>query len=521
MTEERPLPPPASRGGCFWLFVVFCLIGGGAYYGVHRMYPDFPGGLSSPAAGKPGGFQGNRAVPVVTAKAKRGDLPIYLDAPGTVVARNIVTVRTRVDGQIIKVNYEEGQSVQEGDLLVQIDPRPFQVQLTQAQGQLARDQASLKNAKLDVARYQSAGKAATQQQVDTAEAAAAQFEGAVKTDQGQIDSAKLQLTYCQVTAPISGTIGLRLVDAGNIVHASDANGLAVIAQIEPITVVFGLAEDFLPQVMKPFSAGEKLPVEVRNRDRTILLATGTLLAVDSTIDLVTLTARFKAVFDNKDHALFPNQAINVRLLVDTKKDIVLVPASAVQTSPQTPFVYVVNEAESTVEMRPVTVGPIEGDVASILDKLSPDETIVIGGADKLEPGAKVVLPGAEGKQGAGGPEGQGHKGRGEGKPGAGAPGAEGGAGRPHKGNVEGKPEGGTPATEGGSGRWHKGKTEGKPDGTPGPEASPDRPHKADTEGEAEKTPPPAASAEHGQAPAAEGKPEQGTAPEKPAGQDKQ
>ncbi len=519
MNDEKSPPAPASRKGCFWLFVVFCLTVGGAFYGVHRFNPDFPGGAVAPAA-KPGGLQGNRAVPVVIAKAKRGDLPIYLDAPGTVVARNIVTVRTRVDGQIVKLNYEEGQVVKEGDLLVQIDSRPFQVQLTQAQGQLARDEASLKNAKLDLARYQAAGKGATQQQVDTAAAAVAQFEGAVKTDQGQIDSAKLQLTYCQITAPISGTIGLRLVDAGNMVHASDATGIAVIAQLEPITVVFGLAEDFLPQVMKPFSAGEKLPVEVRNRDRTTLLATGTLLAVDSQIDLVTLTARFKAVFDNKDHALFPNQAINVRLLVDTKKDIVLVPASAVQTSPQTTFVYVVNEAESTVEMRPVTVGPIEGDTASILDKLSPGEVVVIGGVDKLEPGAKVVLPGAEGARGPGGSEAQGRKGRGEGKPGGGAPGAGGESVRPHKGNAEGKSEGAAPGAESASGRWHKGNTEAKSEEGEVSEAPKEHRHKADAEGGVTGDAPANAASEHEQTPGVESKPEQGSAPQAPVGQDK-
>jgi len=457
MNEETKLPEPASRRGCFWLFVVVCLVAGGGLYAAHRMYPDFPGGFT--AVAKPGGPPANRAVPVVVAKAQRGDLPIYLDAPGTVIARNTVTVRTRVDGQIVKVNYEEGQPVKEGDLLVQIDPRPFQVQLTQAQGQLAKDEALLKNAKLDLARYQSAGKGATQQQVDTAESLAAQFEGTVKTDQGEIDSAKLQLTYCQITAPIDGTIGLRLADAGNMVHASDTTGLAVIAQTEPITVVFGLAEDFLPQVMKPFGSGEKLAVEVRNRDRTSLLATGTLLAVDSQIDLVTLTARFKAIFDNKDHALFPNQAINVRLLVDTKKDVVLVPASAVQTSPQGTFVYVVNETESTVEMRPVAVGPAEGDTASILDKLSPDEVVVIGGVDKLEPGAKIVLPGAEGARGSGGSEGQGRKGSGKGKPETG----------------------------------------------PAPGASKDHPRGAGADG---------------QSPAAGSRPEQTAAPEPPAGQDK-
>jgi len=299
-----------------------------------------------------------------------------------------VTVRARVDGEILKVNYKEGQMVKEGDLLVRIDPRPFEVQLTQAEGQLARDQAALKNAQLDVARYKAAGKAATQQQLDTAEAAVAESEGAIKTDQGQIDSAKLQLVYCRVTAPVSGKIGLRLVDVGNVVHAADVNGLAVITQIEPITATFSLAQDFLQQILKAEAAGQQLPVDVFDVGKSDLLASGTLLAIDSQIDLVTLTAKFKAVFKNKDHALFPNQAINARMLVDTKKDTVLIPAAAIQRSPTTAFVYVV-KPDNTVEMRPITPGPIEGNDASVEQGLSPDVFVVVQGVVKLEPGSTV------------------------------------------------------------------------------------------------------------------------------------
>jgi multidrug efflux system membrane fusion protein len=490
-----------------WSILVFLCVAGAAIYGAHRHFtPAESAGAGSgkpgeAAGGKPGGgkpsggsgggsgFSGPRSVPVVAAKAKRGDLPIYLDAPGTVVALNTVTVHPRVDGQIMKVNYTEGQTVQEGDLLVQIDPRPFQVQLTQAQGQLAKDQASLKNAKLDVARYQAAGKGATQQQVDTAKAAAAQFEGAVKTDQGQIDSANLQLTYCKVTAPIGGQIGLRLVDAGNVVHASDATGLVVITQIEPITVLFSLAEDFLPQVMKANSGEQKLTVEVRNRDRRVLLATGSLLAVDGQIDLVTLTARFKAIFDNKDHALFPNQAVNVRLLVDTKKDAVLVPSAALQRGPKTTFVYVVKE-DKTVEVRDVKLGPTEGDISSVEENLAPDETVVIEGVDKLAPGMSVTMPGAEGADAKGGGEAHKHKGK-----------PEAGAAAESKPAAEGKPEAGT-AAEAASGSNPQPAAESKPAAEGKPEG-----------GAAQRTP---GGRRH--KPAAEAKPQEAAAS---AGQEKQ
>jgi multidrug efflux system membrane fusion protein len=331
-----------------------------------------------------------RAVSVLVATAKRGDLPIYLDAPGTVVAFNTVTVRTRVDGQIMAVDFTEGQLVKEGDLLVQIDPRPFQVQLLQAQGQLAKDEALLKNAQLDLSRYEEAGRGATQQQVDTAKATIALQEGAVTTDQGLIESANLQLTYCRITAPFTGRIGLRLVDKGNIVHAADVNGLAVITQIQPISITFSLAQEYLPRVMKAQDEGRGLPVDALDLDTSAHLATGTLTAVDSQIDLTTLTAKFKATFENAEFTLFPNQAVKVRLQVDTLKDAVLIPVAAVQRSPGESFVYVV-QSDNIVEMRPVELGPTEADTASIKQGLNPGEIVVTSGVDKLAPGARVTF----------------------------------------------------------------------------------------------------------------------------------
>jgi multidrug efflux system membrane fusion protein len=329
---------------------------------------------------------------VAVATARRGDLPVYLTGLGTVTADNTVVVRLRVDGELDKVNFVEGQIVHEGDLLAEIDPRPFQVQLKQAQGQLARDEALLKNARLDLARYQEAGEAASQQQRDTAAAAVGQYEGAVLIDQSQIDNANLQLTYCRVTSPLTGKIGLRLVDQGNVVHQTDANGLAVITQLEPIAVIFTLPEDSLPQALKAKEAagGKPLVAEAYDRDMKTLLATGKLAAVDNQIDVTTGTARFKALFDNTDLVLFPNQFVNVRLLVDTRKGATLIPSSAVQRSPQAMFVYVVREDE-TAELRPVALGTDNGQVVSVETGLSPGEKVVVDGVDKLVPGAKVAV----------------------------------------------------------------------------------------------------------------------------------
>jgi multidrug efflux system membrane fusion protein len=365
--------------------VLLLLIGLGAY-GVNYWLRSGGGGFL--ATTKPAATQPSRAIPVGAAPARRGDLPIYLTGLGTVTAYYNVIVHTRVDGQLEKVFFKEGQFVHEGDPLVEIDPRPFEVQLKQAQGQLIRDQASLKNARLDVVRYQEAGQAASQQQRDTAAAAVGQFEGAVLTDQGQIDSANLQLIYCHIASPVTGNVGLRIVDPGNIVHAADPNGLVVVAQIEPIAVLFPLPQDYLPQVFKAMDSGKTLVVEAYDRNLKTRLATGTLYAVDNQVNVSTGTVIFKAVFENKDHSLFPNQFVNARLLVSTKKNVILIPAAAVQQSPQGMFVYVV-KADDTVEMRPITLGPSGGEVNSVDKGLSPGELVVTDGVDKLQSGTAV------------------------------------------------------------------------------------------------------------------------------------
>lgn len=332
-----------------------------------------------------------RAVPVVATAARQGDLGIYLTGLGTVTAFNTVTVRTRVDGQLVRVAFKEGQVVRQGDLLAEIDPRPFQVQLAQAEGQLARDLAQLKNAKLDLERYKNLLEqdSVSKQQVDTQIALVNQLEGAIKSDQAQIDNAKLQLTYSRITSPISGRIGLRLVDQGNMVRANDANGLAVITQLQPIAVLFSIPQDDLPRVLKKMRAGQQLVVEAYNRNLTQKLATGTLLTIDNQIDPNTGTVRCKAVFSNEDETLFPNQFVNARLLVDTKRGAVIVPAAAIQRSPQATFVYVVKD-DGTVDVRNVEVGPSEGDDVSVDSGLSPGEVVVIEGVDRVQRGMKVA-----------------------------------------------------------------------------------------------------------------------------------
>ena len=330
-----------------------------------------------------------RTIQVVAVPSRTGDLQLHLDALGTVTALNTVTVRTRVDGQLVKVAFAEGQLVHEGDLLAEIDARPFEVQLAQAQGQLARDEALLKNARADLQRYQEASAAVPKQQIDTAASTVAQYDAALLVDRSQIDSARLQLTYCRILAPITGKIGLRLVDQGNLVHANDANGLAVITQLQPIAVQFNLPQDDLPRVRRAMSAGD---VEVDAYDRTlkIRLSAGKLLAVDSQIDPSTGTVRLKAVFENQDEALFPNQFVNVRVLVDTRRGAVLVPAAAVQRNGPTMFVYVVRP-DKTVEVRDVTLGPTEGDTTCIAEGLSAGETVVTDGVDKLQQGSRVAV----------------------------------------------------------------------------------------------------------------------------------
>jgi multidrug efflux system membrane fusion protein len=338
-----------------------------------------------------------RAVPVMGAAARKGDLDVYLTGLGTVTALNTVTVRSRVDGQLIRVAFREGQLVHQGDLLAEIDPRPFQVQLMQAEGQKAKDEAALRNARVDLARYVVLVQedSISRQQLDTQAATVNQLEASIKSDQAQVESAKLNLTYSRVTAPISGTIGLRLVDTGNIVHANDPNGLIVITQIQPITVVFTIPADHLPQVLQQTKAGKPLPVDAFDRDYKNKLATGSVLAMDNQIDQTTGTVKIKAIFPNEDLALFANQFVNARLLVDTLRGAVIVPTAALQRSPQSTFVYVV-KPDSTVDMRNVDVQLTQGDDTTIRKGIAPGETVVTDGVDKLQPGVKVALatPGA-------------------------------------------------------------------------------------------------------------------------------
>jgi len=349
------------------------------------------GGHKAPRAGQTG-TSAMAGVPVVAAPVTKGDFSVYLSGLGSVTPLNTVTLKTHVDGELTKVLFREGQVVSKGEILAEIDPRPFQVQLTQAEGALARDQAQLENARLDQARYQELVRKnyIAKQQLDTQDALVRQYEGAVKADQGQIDSAKLQLTYCRITAPFSGRIGLRQVDPGNIVHASDATGLAVITQIQPISVIFSLPEDSLSQILAKLRSGARLTVEAYDRDQKQKLATGTLLTVDNQIDPNTGTVKLKAEFPNKNVELFPNQFVNARLIIEVKHDAVIVPSPAIQRGPQGTFVYVV-KADQTAGIRPVTLGMSQEGNALITSGLSAGELVVADGADRLKDGSKVEV----------------------------------------------------------------------------------------------------------------------------------
>jgi len=382
-----------------WLAIAVILAGAGYWWwhASHRPAPAAGGGPGARGPAGPGAAAFQMPTPVRVVAARAEDMKVYIKALGTVTSYNTVTVRSKVDGELLKVLFQEGQLVKAGDLLVQIDPRPYQVALAQAQGTLEQNRAQLDNARRDLERYQTlyAQDSIARQQVDTQTALVRQYEGTLKTNQAAVDNARLQLDYTRVTAPISGRLGLRQVDQGNLVRSSDTNGLVIITQTQPISVLFSIAEGDLPDVLTPLRAGKTLTVQAYDRADIRHIADGVLTTVDNQIDTTTGTVKLKARFDNKDESLFPNQFVNVRLHVRTLAGATVIPTGAVQRGTPGTFVYVVKE-DNTVALRVLKLGPADGERVAVLDGLKPGDRVVVEGVDRLRDGAQVqVVTGTE------------------------------------------------------------------------------------------------------------------------------
>ena len=385
--EESPPPAvnraPPKRRARWILLVLLLLFGVVAFFFFQRQGKGNRATAKPPPAPVP--------VAITTAVAVKGNIGVFINALGTVTALSTVTVNSRVDGQLMSVNYREGQMVRKDDVLAEIDPRPFQALLTQAEGQLERDKALLENAYIDLKRFQLAyaKHAIPKQQLDTQVATVHQLEGTVKDDQGVLDNARVQLAYCHIASPIPGRVGLRLVDPGNIVLAANTTGMLVVNQVQPISVIFNVAEDYLPQIMTQLRHGNRLAVDAFDRAQQKKISSGSLLTPDNQIDITTGTIRLKAIFPNKDLALFPNQFVNARLLVDTQRDMTLVPNAAIQRNGQGAFVYVV-QPDQSVAMRTVSAGTTDGNVTAV-EGVNAGDTIAVDGFDKLQNGVKVLV----------------------------------------------------------------------------------------------------------------------------------
>ena len=397
--HEVQSPPPRASGRktVIWIIVVFIVIGLGLL-GIRALHkaPDQSSGRGQGGRGA-GGADASRAIPVAVAQVQQRDIPVYLEGLGNVQAYYTVTIHSRVDGQLMQVRFREGQQLRKGDELALIDPRPYEVQLAQAEATKFKDQANLENAQRDLQRYADLYKQGViaQQQYNTQQSVVAQQEGLVRADDAQINNAKLNLIYCHIKAPIDGQVGLRLVDPGNMVHASDPNGLLVITQLQPISVLFTLPEDNLQIVVQHMKVG-RLEVQAWNRDDTQQIADGRLETIDNQIDPNTGTVRLKAVFDNRDNALYPNQFVNARLQVYTRQNAITMPAAAVQRGAQGTYVYVVKQ-DKTVESRPIKVALTEGLTGVIDSGVNPGEQVVTDGQEKLQPGSRVdpQIPGEQ------------------------------------------------------------------------------------------------------------------------------
>jgi len=369
-----------------WLLLALAIVGAGVWY--------FPRSETQQKnAGRP---QAGAPIPVGVAPVAKGDMPVILSQLGTVTPLATVTLKTQINGYLTEVAFQEGQMVTKGDFLAQIDPRPYQVALEQAEAQLAKDQALLRNARVDLQRYNTlvAENSIARQTRDTQVSLVAQYEATVKSDQAQIDAQKLNLTYCHIVAPVTGRVGLRQVDAGNYVQTSDPNGIVVVTQLQPISVIFTLPEDNLPEVFKRWHAGALLPVTAYDRSGSVELDKGTLSTIDNQIDTTTGTVKLRAMFNNEQLALFPNQFVNVQLVVDTLHNVDIVPSASIQRGAPGTFVYLV-KPDHTVAVQKVKLGPTDGRHIAILSGLEPGESIVVDGTDRLRDGAKVTLASAE------------------------------------------------------------------------------------------------------------------------------